>query len=98
MNDHSTDKDAWAAAALVELVTRRGGLDQRKVPELLQSTTVTLHSSRVEIEFGYLGETNWYDWDGDRAHLNAILEAAADNFSTTLQGEREKHGPTPWDA
>jgi hypothetical protein len=98
MSDHSTDKEARAAATLVSMVTQRGGLDQRKVPELLKSTTVNLRASRVEIDFGYLGETAWYEWDGDGAHLHAILEAAADNFSTTLQVEREKHGPTPWDA
>jgi hypothetical protein len=98
MSDHSHDKEAWAVATLVDLVTQRGGLDRRMIPELLRSTLVRLGESGVEIDFGYLGETSWYDWDGDPAHLRAILEVAADNFSTTLQVEREKHGPTPWDA
>ena len=93
-----SDEEAWATETLVELVLADGRLDRKEREELLRSTTVKLRGSSVEIDFGYLGETTRYEVTGrDRVELTYVLEEAAENYCTTLQFEREKHGRTPWD-
>ena len=99
MTDRATADEAWAAETLVELVLADGRLDRGKSDDLVRSTTVRLRGSSVEIDFGYLGEISWYEATGTgRVELRRILEDAAQNYCTTLQFEREKHGRTPWDA
>ena len=94
-----SDEEAWATETLVDLVLADGKLDRKKREELLRATTVRLRGSSVEVDFGYQGEITRYEATGrGRVELTCVLEEAAQNYCTTLQFEREKHGRTPWDA
>ncbi len=90
-NDSARDR-------LVALVLPLARLDKRRFTELQRSTRVRLQGSSIEVQFAYLGETSWYDWDGTQEHLQQVLETAAASIAKTLEFERQRYGPTPWDA
>jgi len=82
------DEAAWE---LGRTVAQLAALPDPWQDRLSASTSVSVDDDEmVRIEFGFLGETRWSDWNGSPDGLSAVLNEAARGFATTLVVERER--------
>jgi hypothetical protein len=97
MTTGETRRESEARDRLASLLVQHAQLDPTHTQAVRDALTVKIAGHQIEIQFRYLGETDWYDWDGTLEGLGGAAEMAAQSFAATLACERARFGPTPWD-